>query len=82
MALIHRAEQEARSGNVPLNSAEGFYPADLRLARVHVLAILATNAGYDRKKKKNAWDAHGELPEFVWTGKTPMYCVQHAINAP
>ncbi|MCO5183132.1 MAG: cryptochrome/photolyase family protein [Anaerolineae bacterium] len=77
MALIHRAEQEARSGNVPLNSAEGFIRQILGWREFMYWQYWRQMPGMTAK---NAWDAHGELPEFVWTGKTPMRCVGHAIK--
>ena len=31
-------------------------------------------------KTKNALENHGKLPDYFWTGKTKMKCLQHALS--
>jgi deoxyribodipyrimidine photolyase-related protein len=77
LPLIRRAEEAVRFGNVPLNSAEGFIRQILGWREFMYWQYWRQMPGM---ADKNAWHAHGELPDFVWTGETDMRCVQHAVR--
>ena len=75
--LCHRAQAAWRAGRAPLNAVEGFIRQILGW-REYVRGIYWTfmpdYAGL------NALAAHGRLPDFYWTGGTPMACLADAIG--
>jgi deoxyribodipyrimidine photolyase-related protein len=75
--VVVAAEAAYRAGQVPLASAEGFIRQILGW-REYVRGIYWTQMpGY---LERNALGAHEPLPEFYWTGKTPMTCLADAIG--
>lgn len=77
MTLIRQAETAYRSGEAPINSAEGFIRQILGWREFMYWQYWRQMPGM---KEQNAWDAHRPLPPFVWTGDSEMRCVRHAIE--
>lgn len=77
LALCRQAEAAYRSGAAPLNAVEGFIRQVLGW-REYVRGIYWTfmpdYAGL------NALEARGRLPDFYWTGSTPMNCVSQVVG--
>lgn len=75
--VLQRVEDAWKAGLAPLASAEGFIRQVLGW-REWVRGI------YWRSMpdylSRNAWDHHGTLPSFYWTGNTPMTCLQTAVG--
>ncbi|AXE63904.1 deoxyribodipyrimidine photolyase [Hyphomonas sp. CACIAM 19H1] len=75
--VCRRAEAEWKAGRAPLNAVEGFIRQIIGW-REYVRGIYWLKMpGY---AEMNALDAHHPLPEFYWTGKTPMRCMAEAIG--
>jgi deoxyribodipyrimidine photolyase-related protein len=75
--VIQRVEEAWRAGLVPLASAEGFIRQILGW-REWVRGIYWRHMpGY---VDRNAWDHHGALPAFYWTGDVSMTCLRTAIG--
>jgi deoxyribodipyrimidine photolyase-related protein len=75
--VLAQVEAAWRAGLVPLASAEGFIRQVLGW-REWVRGIYWRNMpGY---LTRNAWDHHGKLPDFYWTGEVPMTCLRVAIG--
>jgi deoxyribodipyrimidine photolyase-related protein len=75
--VCHRAEAEWKAGRAPLNAVEGFIRQIIGW-REYVRGIYWLKMpGY---AQMNALDAHRPLPEFFWTGETPMRCMAEAIG--
>ncbi len=75
--VVQAVEAAWRAGAVPLASAEGFIRQVLGW-REYVRGIYWTQMpGY---LERNTLQAHEPLPEFYWTGQTPMVCMADAIG--
>ena len=75
--VCRRAEAEWKAGRAPLNAVEGFIRQIIGW-REYVRGIYWLKMpGY---AQMNALDAHRPLPEFFWTGDTPMNCMAEAIG--
>ncbi len=75
--VVHAAEAAYQSGQVPLQSAEGFIRQILGW-REYVRGIYWTQMpGYI---ERNALDAQQALPAWFWTGLTSMACLRDAIT--
>jgi deoxyribodipyrimidine photolyase-related protein len=76
--VIARAEAAYRAGRVPLAGVEGFIRQILGW-REYVRGIYWTRMpGY---LGLNALDVHAPLPDFYWSGDTPMACLADAIGS-
>ncbi|MGE6697316.1 cryptochrome/photolyase family protein [Hyphomonas sp. NPDC076900] len=75
--VCRRVEAEWQAGRAPLNAVEGFIRQIIGW-REYVRGIYWLKMpGY---AEMNALDAHHPLPEFYWTGQTPMRCMAEAIG--
>ncbi len=75
--LVAAAETAWRTGQAPLPAVEGFIRQILGW-REYVRGIYWTQMpGY---AERNALDAHQPLPDFYWTGDTPMACLRDTIT--
>lgn len=75
--VVDAAETAYREGRAPLESVEGFIRQILGW-REYVRGVYWTQMpGYLRR---NALDAHEPLPDWYWTGETPMACLRDAIG--
>ncbi|MDE2605481.1 MAG: cryptochrome/photolyase family protein [Burkholderiales bacterium] len=75
--VVAAAEGAFRAGSVPLESAEGFIRQVLGW-REYVRGVYWTRMpGY---LELNAFDARAPLPDFYWSGDTPMACLADAIG--
>ena len=75
--VIAAAEAAYRSGHAPLAGVEGFIRQILGW-REYVRGIYWLHMpGY---VELNALGAHQPLPDFYWTGETPMACVADALR--
>ncbi|MBR0655842.1 cryptochrome/photolyase family protein [Plastoroseomonas arctica] len=73
----HAAEDAWRDGQAPLNAVEGFIRQILGW-REYVRGLYWLKMpGY---AQTNALEATRPLPEFYWTGDTPMACLRAAIT--
>ena len=77
MELIRAAEAAWREGRAPINSVEGFIR---QLLGWREFMYWQYWRQMPELLDKNAWDARRPLPDFVWTGDTPMRCMSHAIT--
>ncbi|MFM2043387.1 MAG: hypothetical protein RLY86_1963 [Pseudomonadota bacterium] len=76
-AVCRRVEAEYRAGRVPLNAAEGFIRQILGW-REYVRGIYWLKMpGY---AATNVLNARRPLPDFYWTGQTPMRCMAETIG--
>jgi deoxyribodipyrimidine photolyase-related protein len=76
LEVCRAAEKAWRSGAAPLNAVEGFIRQILGW-REYVRGLYWTfMPGY---AEANALEAHRSLPEFYWTGETPMRCLRQAV---
>ena len=71
------AEAAWRSGDAPLNAVEGFVRQILGW-REYVRGVYWTLM--PEYAQRNALDATRKLPEFYWTGDTPMRCLREVIG--
>jgi deoxyribodipyrimidine photolyase-related protein len=77
LEVLQRVEAAYRAGQVPLASAEGFIRQILGW-REYVRGIYwAHMPGYE---SRNALGAEAPLPEWFWSGRTRMRCLQLAIT--
>jgi deoxyribodipyrimidine photolyase-related protein len=76
--VCEAAEAAYRAGTVPINAAEGFVRQILGW-REYVRGIHWV-AGPDYAAR-NHLNATRRLPEFYWTGETPMRCLAQAVGA-
>lgn len=75
--VCRRAEAEWKAGRAPMNAVEGFIRQIIGW-REYVRGIYWLKMpGY---AQMNALEAHRPLPEFFWTGDTPMRCMAEAIG--
>lgn len=75
--VVRSAEEAWRSGHAPLAAVEGFIRQILGW-REYVRGIYWTQMpGY---LERNALDAQADLPDWYWTGDTPMACLKDAIT--
>jgi deoxyribodipyrimidine photolyase-related protein len=75
--VCRRAEVAYREGRAPLNAVEGFIRQIIGW-REYVRGIYWLKMpGY---AETNFLDAHRRLPEFYWSGDTPMACMAETIG--
>ena len=74
--VCRAAEAAWRSGAAPLNSVEGFVRQILGW-REYVRGVYWTLM--PEYAQRNALNARRKLPEFYWTGDTPMRCLREVI---
>ncbi len=73
----HRAENAYRSGQVPLNAAEGFIRQIIGWREfIRGIYWLRMPAYAD----SNALNAKRKLPDFFWTADTPLNCLRQSIG--
>jgi deoxyribodipyrimidine photolyase-related protein len=77
MDLIAAAETAYHAGEVPINSAEGFIRQVLGWREYVYGQYWRLMPGLSQA---NAWGARRPLPQFFWSGDTPMNCLGHAIG--
>jgi deoxyribodipyrimidine photolyase-related protein len=75
--VIDAAEQAYRDGNAPLAAVEGFIRQILGW-REYVRGIYWLNM--PDYLERNALGADQDLPEFFWTGETPLRCLSQTIG--
>ena len=75
--VVQAAEAAYRSGQVPLQSAEGFIRQILGW-REYVRGIYWTQM--PSYAERNSLDAQQALPAWYWTGQTDMACLRDAIT--
>lgn len=75
--VVAAAEAEWRAGRAPLNAVEGFIRQILGW-REYVRGIYWLKM--PAYAETNALSAHRPLPEFYWTGRTPMRCLSQVIG--
>ncbi|MEM7208617.1 MAG: cryptochrome/photolyase family protein [Pseudomonadota bacterium] len=75
--ICQRAENAYHSGHAPLNAVEGFIRQILGwrefIRGIYWLLM-------PEYRERNFFDAHRELPDFYWTAKTDMHCLQQAVS--
>ncbi|AKJ69437.1 deoxyribodipyrimidine photolyase [Pandoraea thiooxydans] len=77
LEVARRAEAAYRSGDAPLAAAEGFIRQIIGW-REYVRGIYWSQMpGY---QQRNALGHHTPLPDWFWSGKTRMRCLQQAIG--
>jgi deoxyribodipyrimidine photolyase-related protein len=76
--ICFAAEAAWRAGDAPLNAVEGFVRQILGW-REYVRGVYWTLM--PDYAQRNALDATRKLPEFYWTGNTPMNCLREVIGA-
>ena len=75
--VCQAAEAAYRTGKAPLSAVEGFIRQIIGW-REYVRGIYwRYMPGY---ANHNALDAHGELPDFYWSGQTDMNCLHQTIQ--
>ncbi len=75
--VVEAAEAAYHAGRAPLAAVEGFIRQILGW-REYVRGIYWTQMpGY---LERNAMQAHAALPDFYWTGDTPMACLSETIR--
>jgi deoxyribodipyrimidine photolyase-related protein len=77
MELIRSVEEAYAEGAAPINSVEGFIRQVLGWREFMYWQYWRLLPGM---LEMNAWEADRPLPDFVWTGRTDMTCLQHAIS--
>lgn len=77
LELVRGVEDAYRHGRVPINSAEGFIRQVLGWREFMAWQYWRQ---MPQLLHKNAWDATRRLPDWFWTGDTPMACLRHAIT--
>ncbi|MDO9384471.1 MAG: cryptochrome/photolyase family protein [Hyphomicrobiaceae bacterium] len=77
LTLCRTVERGYRAGKVPLNSAEGFIRQVLGW-REYVRGIYWLKM--PAYAESNAFEHGRPLPDFYWTGETPMRCMSEAIS--
>lgn len=75
--VVYAVQKAYRTGQVPLQSAEGFIRQVLGW-REFVRGIYWTQM--PSYLDRNALDAKEELPDWYWTGQTDMACLRDAIT--
>ena len=75
--LCQRAETEWREGRAPLEAVEGFIRQIIGWREyIRGMYWLEMPGLADA----NGLDAHRPLPEFYWTGDTPMHCIAECVR--
>ena len=75
--VLLAAEEAYKTGHAPLAAVEGFVRQILGW-REYVRGIYWTQM--PEYEQLNALNANTPLPDFYWTGKTPMNCLKDAIE--
>jgi deoxyribodipyrimidine photolyase-related protein len=76
--VIQRVEKAYRSKELPLASVEGFIRQVIGWREyIRGLYVLKMPKGY---AQENWFDHQRPLPEFFWTGKTSMHCLQETLK--
>ncbi len=75
-AVCLMVEADYRAGRVPINAAEGFIRQILGW-REFVRGVYWLHM--PRYGERNHLDAYAPLPQFYWTGDTPMNCLKQCI---
>jgi deoxyribodipyrimidine photolyase-related protein len=76
--VINKAIEAYESGDVPLNSAEGFIRQIIGW-REFIRGVYFTQG--PEYASTNALDCHADLPAFYWDGETDMRCMREAITS-
>jgi deoxyribodipyrimidine photolyase-related protein len=76
LECVKSAESAYNQGKVPLNSAEGFIRQIIGW-REYVRGVYWLKM--PDYAKQNFFDASRKLPDFYWTGKTNMNCLQQSV---
>ena len=77
MEVIRRVEDAYRDGAFPLNSVEGFIRQVLGWREYMRGLYHYFGADY---AQSNGFGHHHPLPDFFWTGDTPMNCLHQVID--
>ncbi|MDX1918919.1 MAG: cryptochrome/photolyase family protein [Candidatus Caenarcaniphilales bacterium] len=77
LEVIRACEQEYHSGHAPLNAVEGFIRQILGW-REYVYGVYWSQMPSYREL--NFFNLTRPLPDFLWTGKTKMNCLRHAVD--
>ncbi|MEL6181475.1 MAG: cryptochrome/photolyase family protein, partial [Myxococcota bacterium] len=77
MEVIRAVERAWYEGRAPINSVEGIIRQILGWREFMYWQYWRQMPGM---LDKNGWNAQRPLPDFVWTGDTPMHCMSHAIR--
>ncbi len=75
--VCERAEQAYREGSAPLNAVEGFIRQVLGWREYIRGVYWTTNTAY---RDSNSLNHTAKLPDFFWTGKTDMACLQDVLR--
>ncbi|MEO0033210.1 MAG: hypothetical protein RIS94_2968 [Pseudomonadota bacterium] len=76
--LCRRAEAEWREGRAPIEAVEGFIRQVIGW-REYIRGMYWLDM--PDMATANVLDAHRPLPDFWWTGETPMRCLSEAVRA-
>ena len=78
IAVCHRAEAEYRAGRAPIAAVEGFVRQVIGW-REYIRGMYWLDM--PGLAEANALNARRPLPEFWWTGDTPMRCLSETVRA-
>ena len=78
MECVIEAEKLYSSENIPLNSVEGFIRQIIGW-REFIRGIYWSNMPH--YKELNYFENSRNLPEFFWSGKTDMHCIQQSVDS-
>ena len=78
MECVIEAEKLFSAENIPLNSVEGFIRQIIGW-REFIRGIYWSNMPH--YKELNYFENSRNLPEFFWSGKTDMHCIQQSVNS-
>ena len=78
MECVTEAEKLYSAENIPLNSVEGFIRQIIGW-REFIRGIYWSNMPH--YKELNYFENSRNLPEFFWSGKTDMHCIQQSVDS-